>query len=1464
MATVRAPGTKQIAIGILLVALLASAIALVAWQKQQRSAAYYQRRDLRLLEKVGQDISNYAMGLRAAAAVHFNPNAMEFSLSPDSRCLIGTVDVPVGRTGDMRIDYTFVDPERTRRWLAHLVEEDDAVLAPLRPAAGGGAGTAPDPGKLVVPPARLPAADRCNLRRPPGAPTAAKIGLAESFKVDDDIALDELIRRSVRPASAGTQPAQAGAGPLPGAASQPGDAHAVVEALLKDRALAVLGARDPASTVGSEDKIADVVGNSIGSAFAANSIHVQATLTRETIGDEFVPATFSAVRLTRPPDAGSSAAPELLWQQGEIPPLLDHGRLDAADQLLLGLIGSKGAPADKSAPATSALALSSASVSRIGNLIVYQRDYVGPLGLGCTLAVPCKLVGVREAVAFDRKVDQLTGTQATWLLIVVLTGIALIPLVQLALSRRLDSLGPGSQYLLWLSLMMLAASATVATLTILAGSAVEKEAAIAAARDAALFTGGFKEELASSVPRLARTSRSLDCTPLPATAPRFPAPLSLDLRRNSKVRDGFITETVILFDGKSGTMSPDRLRWNRLIAPSYAASIADRDYFRAFQQGRFLSEGKTRFGIEQLFSKPDGVRKTVIAFAADCPLASDGAPGRVAIATGYLRTFLSTRPRTGLRYAVVNTAAAAGPDVLFHTNRRRELVDRFVDDVDDPDLVTEALQHPDPAHPISTFYEGLPARLWFFKLRDGLDWTLVLIEDTNQASFGIWRSAVTGYVAWLLTLACGGAAATLLLARHPGGADRKPFIWLWPGEVLADYTPQYTDDEEARDAMIAARRPYAVRAFAALAFLPAIVIAPGPSRILLALTTVALTFSTRGAFGGLLDREQEDGAPGVRKTPSQAGDRFLAWIGIAFAILTALVAFDTLAPDEKIGPIVAGIGTIFVAGLAFSLLWVGPAGRLRADSALRLVIPPSGWFRSALSKAPAWSIALVVGAAAPAMAGFLDASEANGGWSRQVEAESFCRSGTALADRLSEINRTLLDEAQLHMRAPRDCAAGAAPDLGWVGLGVSWLGLDEMAREFSRSIPMRWHWPTRRAALAALLPLLALWLALRLFRREFFPGTPPAMLCAGPLTSENLVPEVEKVATAAQQAKAAKATHPDTPSFPFSSCKRHLIVGRDLFQSDDSGFRRSRDIYLYDLLTETDKLKEPDKYGAAVIHNFDVAIFHPQTNKAALKALAALIAQQDSPEGGHLHLFLFAASEPLDRIVNISRQRRTDGKSGEVAADAEPDLDEYLWAQLLQPFALYNIGQPKREGRPTLLKQELAIARTGSVKLLESSYTPPPNEEDRLVAFLTDFLAEHYRLLWETSTRDEQVILFELARGSHLKMIDCFALRSLLLRGLVVRGPEYRLTNRTFPRYVRSVGTADEVRSAAESVAGGTDKIWPALRIPVGLLVVSGLLLLILLTPNDSGVAAILPALAAAVPALVGSWLHLRPSASAQ
>src|SRR6185295_15872299 len=104
----------------------------------------------------------------------------------------------------------------------------------------------------------------------------------------------------------------------------------------------------------------------------------------------------------------------------------------------------------------------------------------------------------------------------------------------------------------------------------------------------------------------------------------------------------------------------------------------------------------------------------------------------------------------------------------------------------------------------------------------------------------------------------------------------------------------------------------------------------------------------------------------------------------------------------------------------------------------------------------------------------------------------------------------------------------------------------------------------------------------------------------------------------------------------------------------------------------------------------------------------------------------------------------------------------------------------------------------------------------------------YYGGLWASCSPDEKILLHQLAREGLMNGKDRKAVRRLLSRGLVRRGPNLRLFNDTFRLYVLNAAKQEQVPFEAHDGASA----WDTIRFPLFVVIVS-VVIMIFATQKD-------------------------------
>lgn len=914
------------------------------------------------------------------------------------------------------------------------------------------------------------------------------------------------------------------------------------------------------------------------------------------------------------------------------------------------------------------------------------------------------------------------------------------------------------------------------------------------------------------------------------------------------------------------------------------------------------------------------------------------------LATATMRTFLRTSLGPGFNYAVIDPHRERGePNVLYHSLPGAELVERFEQEIDDPEnfeaLVRRALARPRPNAPsdqeaagaaghasalrMDSHYHAQPARLTVARLHDNLDWVLVIIEDRNDAGYAVWRAATFGYAVWFLSALILVLVLVIAHVRKDRSTDRRPGLWLWPRRRLESFTPPRLErkaDLQARLGNAAGLRDRHM-GWLFLAALIGIPAAEGTSRIVLGFAITAAALAARAYFQGLTTSDDKAG---------KRADRRVVWVAAALLLLAAITFYIAIDANYDLRnyldprrswmdwPRRARIVVFWAAVAILARCLIGAHAHTR-DTPPRMPDPEnraaSFWYRlqSWKPRRPwpdaGWILALTVLGGVPASAGFLDSYDQDRFLlferaqqvSRQAQEDrrqAIAAVNIARRAKLSEpfIEQAVIAPVTSEPLQPRlaDGERAPPPDtdscVTLSCIAMLYLDLRQQALEFSDFAPFnmgdafnvrRGYWRPVALVITLLLPLVALVLILFFFRQQYFSAPPLLSPGKDPDFDPPLSLTREKFIDRALLEAAAGRT-PDLPFAPAGG-NRHLILGVGLDLRDDWIPGQSVRLGIMGSIRWIDLLDpppgEPSDFAgdssAVVIGNLDLALQDPDKERLerTYQIISAIAGSSGARTYGGRHVFLLADIDPLDRIALLWERQ---GKEGSGLVEG------WRWAELIQDFTMFPIQAGKAvphdldEARVLrTIREELGALDTSFAReLCDQLYATmrsalvlrpdldTPVEADRITSFITEEMSDHYYKLWASSSDEERVILYRVARECHLKMKDSRALRSLLARGLLVRVPEYRLMNRSFGRYVTRIGETAPIRTTAASL-GGIDWVWPLIRYPLAVIAGAAMLVLQFVAPSSANSAmGALPALLALVPAMLGRLFQERGAAN--
>ncbi|HYJ83402.1 MAG TPA: hypothetical protein VEW26_11260, partial [Allosphingosinicella sp.] len=1075
--------SRQIIGAVALLGIVAILLVALLFGVERSRSRYFEQKDLRELDRVAENVGSTASSLESIASLHFVPDQLAFTLSPTGECLIAESRIASSTGVSVKTVYRF-------------------------PKSAPGQRPSRSPGNPAVPQPPAGAGDPC------AVDPAAKPKLSMSDKgltLTKPLVLREVLRPIVSPR---------------GTADPFRDAWSA----LRKKAVSDLGDRRLAAiAVGGGNALIE---RSFAAAAMTGAVETQVSVGPNALDLPTVLAQFDAVRIVGPRARGAATPPEPLLQAGSIPPAIEYDTGGAARSFIEAV-----APATEQTPAKEksvapeptgadqqAGLLSEARVYSLNNLLIFRKTYSHPTALGCSAATPCEIVGVVAKARFGSQVRRFEGLATAIFLIGAVTLAALVPLLRLTLLKRLDPVSRGMQYLLWFSLTLLAASAVIASLTLWGLHTSRSEGGRYAREKIVQIQQAFRKELDATLGYVVALSATA-----PESTATYPAPGEAKWPTDPGEGERAILDTVSFFRG-DGSASPDRSRFAASSMPAYGTQVGDRRYFTRAQDHHFKSATiacarpgpgaetgtpqptKLNFVLDRVFSRTDGVAKTVFLLPLDQDCLRREAKGRedpsrpqYLLASGHLQTFLAAATTPGFRYAVIDPKRPEGdPNILFATRRTSEMAESFERDLDARDrqefkfLVDHVRDNPKlgPVR-LSAHYRGDPVTLTVDRLdrrcpptaavgnegaqapegpcraaaagsadnpeQGALDWLLIVIDQRKDPGFTLWRAASFGYLTWLTAILLVFALGAIVKLWRREALDRRPGLWLWPRDIITEFTaPRFESEERCRNTLdyAAALRDQHIILVLAIG-LVGVVCAEGAARTLFALAAVMAAFSSRSYFRGVTAPD-----PVAARTL----DRHFIRLAFLLIVLAAFPAYLQLSVPGSDG------------GVEFS----GWRPWLYALASLGLAYPLVRAWRYCSEQMPAdfsdekriggglgWMLVLIAVGVLPAAAGFMDAIDHS---APLLQERRVHRAEEAADDRKdalraidlnrrddSKLSRSITDRIRNRLlpgeseRRPDNCPSGGAEPVTVVpawdyttsGLAMDYLELDAAALDFS-------------------------------------------------------------------------------------------------------------------------------------------------------------------------------------------------------------------------------------------------------------------------------------------------------------------------------------------------------------------------------------------------------------------------------
>ena len=246
--------------------------------------------------------------------------------------------------------------------------------------------------------------------------------------------------------------------------------------------------------------------------------------------------------------------------------------------------------------------------------------------------------------------------------------------------------------------------------------------------------------------------------------------------------------------------------------------------------------------------------------------------------------------------------------------------------------------------------------------------------------------------------------------------------------------------------------------------------------------------------------------------------------------------------------------------------------------------------------------------------------------------------------------------------------------------------------------------------------------------------------------------------------------------------------------------------------------------------HFEFGIDNAELNGNKLRLLEDLIYVR------HKRIILLSTVDPIYYLASGSPETVVAGKEKDFAT-AMQLLDR--WAALLTRFrklTIDDITVPRFQrviAKMLLLRTDTAFRELVDRVVKECDHTAqmrkigaailrlhrknPGMSRDMLIQELLDRADSYYRVLWSTCTRDERLVLYQLAQDGWANPKNELAIQHLLRRGLIL-GSGLRIMNESFRHFIRRSQYHEEIALWEQE---GEQSLWRSLRLSLGILAVS-------------------------------------------
>lgn len=219
---------------------------------------------------------------------------------------------------------------------------------------------------------------------------------------------------------------------------------------------------------------------------------------------------------------------------------------------------------------------------------------------------------------------------------------------------------------------------------------------------------------------------------------------------------------------------------------------------------------------------------------------------------------------------------------------------------------------------------------------------------------------------------------------------------------------------------------------------------------------------------------------------------------------------------------------------------------------------------------------------------------------------------------------------------------------------------------------------------------------------------------------------------------------------------------------------------------------EPGKNILYIVKHFEYGINDDDMNEFRLKVIEYL------EEHPNLKIIISSSVEPslimevyekkIEKLVAASNNDEND--TANIRKHLASLRTSYRkWKHILAGFEVDHLSFCKPL-RNTLKDSELSFGTF--LPTLKSRFNPEKGKEEEFILDVEEAASTYYHALWNSFSRNEKRILFDLAKDQFINLRDINPIRLLMKKGIILMDDAPRIMNRSFTNFILSVVGEDE------------------------------------------------------------------------